>query len=90
MPNLPTMPANPEAIDPEGGKMIQARPGFVVKTRDVNGEKVFVNMTMHEVIEAPEQKSLPDMEEMGIRVPLSLGDPREDHDKGRREVQNRG
>lgn len=38
-------------------------------------------MTMHEVVEPPEQKSIPDSQEMGVRVPLSLGDPREDHDR---------
>lgn len=32
-------------IDEEGGAMIQPDSGFVVKTKDRTGQKVFVNMT---------------------------------------------
>ena len=38
-------------------------------------------MCEHELIDPPEEKSLPDSEKKGIRVPLSLGEVREDFDK---------
>ena len=38
-------------------------------------------MTGHEMVDSFEEKPLPDSEEMGIRIPLSLGTVREDNDK---------
>lgn len=39
-------------IDEEGGAVIQPLEGFVVKTKDTaSGEKVFVNMTHHSIVE---------------------------------------
>ena len=68
--------------------MIQPESGFVVKTKDKDGQKVFINMTQHELIDAFEEKPIPagDREkfggsETGIRIPLSLGTVREDFDK---------
>ena len=76
-----------QAMDPEGGMTIQPRKGFVVKTKDVKtGGKVFLNMTVHESVDPFEYKSLPttgdkDEPEQGLRIPLSLGDVREENDK---------
>ena len=76
-------------IDPEGGAMIQPNPGFVVKTKDLkSGTKVFINMTHHDIVEPFEQKPIPEEDQekygassTGVRIPLSLGDVREDQDK---------
>ena len=46
-------------IDPEGGAMIQPLPGFVVKTKDKTGAKVFINVTQHELIDMFEEKPIP-------------------------------
>jgi hypothetical protein len=46
-------------VDPEGGAVIQPTPGFVVKTKDKTGQKVFVNMTYHEIIDEFEEKPIP-------------------------------
>ena len=76
-------------VDAEGGAVVQPEKGFVVKTKDVKtGGKVFVNMTQHEWVEPFEQKSIPQGdreqyggEETGVRIPLSLGNVREENDK---------
>lgn len=68
-------------IDPEGGCTIQPNPGFVVKTKDQNGQKIFVNMTSHELVDPPEKKFLPDSDSPAVRIPLSLGNIHEDFDK---------
>jgi ribosomal protein S24E len=68
-------------IDPEGGCTIQPNPGFVVKSKDQNEQKVFVNMTFHEMVDPPEEKHIPDSDQPAVRIPLSLGDIREDFDK---------
>ncbi len=74
-------------IDSEGGAIIQPEAGFVVKTKDGTGQKVFINMTKHEVVDGFEEKSIPqgDREkigsDVGVRIPLSLGSVREDYDK---------
>lgn len=68
--------------------MIQPIPGFVVKTKDKTGQKVFINMTTHELVDPFEEKPIPegdrekfDNSETGIRIPLSMGQLREDFDK---------
>jgi hypothetical protein len=50
--------------------------------------KLFINMTSHEFVEGFSQKSIPKSEaekhgtsEHGMRIPLSLGERREEHDK---------
>ena len=68
-------------IDPEGGCLIQPTPGFVIKTKDKNGQKIFLNMTSHELVDPPEQKYMPDSDQPAVRIPLSLGTVREDFDK---------
>lgn len=39
--------------DSEGGTTIQPKQGFVVKTKDDSGNKIFINMTSHECVEGP-------------------------------------
>lgn len=68
-------------IDKEGGAVIQPEAGFVVKTKDEGGHKVFLNMTSHELVDPMEEKDLPDQDQPGFRIPLSLGSMREDFDK---------
>ena len=76
-------------IDSEGGTVIQPTKGFVVKTKDVNsGGKMFINMTSHEHVDPFEQQSTTQDQqdehgaaEKGLRIPLSLGDIREESDK---------
>jgi len=70
-------------IDEEGGAVIQPNPGFVIKTKDETGQKVFINMTHHELVDPFEEKPIPESEEKGIRIPLSLGSVREDYDKSK-------
>ena len=38
-------------IDEEGGCTVQPNAGFVIKTRDDYGTKVFVNVLSHELVE---------------------------------------
>lgn len=75
-------------IDKEGGATIQPEKGFVVKTTEKNGGKVFVNMTHHELIEPMQEKYIPEQDrdksggnDRGVRIPLSLGEQREERDK---------
>jgi hypothetical protein len=75
-------------IDDEGGAVVQPLAGFVVKTKDQTGEKVFVNMTHHSILEGmkaqavtPEDAAKYGTAEQGVRIPLSLGPIREDRDK---------
>ena len=75
-------------IDEEGGAMIQPEAGFVVKTKDKNGQKVFINMTSHELVDPFEEKPITQEEatklgtgQTGLRIPLSLGAVKEDNDK---------
>ena len=52
------------------------------------GGKMFINMTQHEIVDNFEQKAVPKEQqeehgaaEKGLRIPLSLGDMREESDK---------
>ena len=72
-------------LDSEGGMYVTPAKGYVIKTTDTkSGEKVFLNICSHDIIDAPEEKELPEMQEeqhVGLRIPLSLGNPRPDFDK---------
>jgi hypothetical protein len=70
-------------VDSEGGVTVQPTPGYVVKTEDMqSGQKIFINVCCSDFVEKPHEKSLPDKsDEMGIRVPLSVGTGEEDFDK---------
>ncbi|KAF4661586.1 hypothetical protein FOZ61_003087 [Perkinsus olseni] len=66
------------------GVTVRPDPGLVVKTRDTKTrEKIFVNLTSSEYVEAPHVKSFLDNSEQqqGIRVPMSIGEKREDADR---------
>ena len=68
-------------IDPEGGATIQPQKGFVLKTKDQNNQKIFINMVSHELVDAPEEKHIPDSDQPAVRIPMSVGNIREDFDK---------
>ena len=50
-------------IDDEGGAVIQPKEGFVVKTVDQNMQKIFVNMTSHDIVDPMEAQPMPDSED---------------------------
>jgi len=70
-------------IDAEGGVLVEPTPGFVIKSEDVeSGQKIFINVCSNDFVEKPHEKSIADnSEEVGIRVPLSVGLGEEDFDK---------
>ena len=81
-------------IDSEGGAVVQPLEGFVVKTKDSTGQKIFVNMTHHDLVDKIEEKALTAEDaakygtsDRGLRIPLSLGAVREDRDKKGDPVQ---
>ena len=60
-------------------------PGFVAKTRSAThkGRKVFINVCQSEHVDKPAPvDDAETAEEVQMRIPLSLGPPREDLDKG--------
>jgi len=78
-------------LDSEGGLYVTPSKGYVIKTADAkSGEKVFLNICSHPIIDAPEEKELPDMpddQQVGLRIPLSLGNPRPDFDKSNSHLE---
>lgn len=72
-----------ELVDKEGGLMIEPTPGYVFKTHYNNHEKLFINICEHFIVDEPEEKEMLDLEEgqSGIRIPMSVGSLKEDHDK---------
>jgi hypothetical protein len=67
--------------DKDGGMLIIPNHYCCIKTTDQNGQKVFINITSHDKIEAPKEEHILEMEnEYGIRLPLSLSDKYEDFD----------
>lgn len=70
-------------LDTEGGVYIEPSPGIVIKAfEQETGEKVFINVVQHPIVDPPEQKLLVDYENQpGLRIPMSLGKAKEDHDK---------
>lgn len=74
--------------DAEGGIMIQPEKGFVIKTQAPKVGKVFINMCSHEIVDPFETKAVAKevaeshgSSERGLRIPLSMGERREEHDK---------
>ena len=49
-------------LDKEGGMNIKPTPELTLKMWTVHGEKVFINITSHHCIDAPEEKFLVDYE----------------------------
>ena len=59
-------------------------PGFVAKTRSFSrkGAKVFINVCSSDHVDKPAPvEGAEDAEEVQMRIPMSLGPPREDLDK---------
>ena len=52
-------------LDKEGGVIIIPDKGFVFKTKDRQGGKVFINITHHPLIDKLEQKEIVDMDVCG-------------------------
>jgi hypothetical protein len=71
---------------PKGGEKVVPEPGFVAKTRSFTrqGTKVFINICHSEHVDPPgavEPAPGSSDDELPLRIPLSLGPPREDLDK---------
>jgi len=71
---------------PAGGVKVVPEPGFVAKTRSFTrkGTKVFINICHSEHVDPPgavEPAPSSSGDELPLRIPLSLGPPREDLDK---------
>lgn len=71
---------------PKGGEKVVPEPGFVAKTRSFTrqGTKVFINICHSEHVDPPgavEPAPGSSGDELPLRIPLSLGPPREDLDK---------
>lgn len=79
---------NTNEIDPEGGKIIIPEPFCAVKLFDKKGGKVFFNITTHDDIQPPNEEHILEMNsELGIRIPLSLSERKEDFDVNRKACQ---
>ena len=67
------------------GEMVTPEPGFVAKTHSFTHQarKTFINLCQSEHVDPPGEIQVPggDPEECQMRIPLSLGPPREDLDK---------
>ena len=70
-------------LDIEGGIYIEPTKCMVLKMWTIQGEKVFINLVTHSIIDEPEQKYLVDYEQEGIRIPMSVGREKEDFDKSK-------
>lgn len=72
---------NPDEIDSEGGKIITPEPYCIIKTFNSHNEKVFINITTHKDILPPTEEHILEMNsQLGVRVPLSLSEKKEDFD----------
>lgn len=72
---------NPDEIDSEGGKIITPEPYCIIKMFNLYNEKIFVNITTHKDILPPSEEHILEMNsQLGVRVPLSLSEKKEDFD----------
>mmetsp|Transcript_36634 Transcript_36634/g.114371 ORF Transcript_36634/g.114371 Transcript_36634/m.114371 type:complete len:229 (-) Transcript_36634:2007-2693(-) len=70
-------------------QLITPVPGLVVKTKDVKGKKIFINLVMHDIVKMPVDVNMCEVArehiaERGLsnlRVPLDVSDPRDTEDK---------
>jgi len=70
-------------------QLITPVPGIVVKTKDVKGNKIFINLVMHDIVKMPVDVNMCEVsrehiDQLGLsnlRVPLDVSDPRETEDK---------
>lgn len=76
-------------LDEEGGIVVTPNKGYVIKTVDsITSEKVFLNICSHELIDAPEEQEIPNVDDhVGLRVPLSLGNPKSEFDKSNKYIE---
>ena len=72
----------------DDGKYIIPKPGFVIKTKNQAGEKIFMNILSSSELPAPKdisevelQRLLDDPDATQFKVPLALGDPHAETDK---------
>lgn len=80
MQNNPT-PNLKHEIDAEGGKIITPVPYCCIKTTDSTNQKIFINLTSHELIESPKEENILELNnQYGVRIPLSLAEKVEDFD----------
>lgn len=66
--------------------LVVPEPGFVFKTKEVSSDtKFFVNVTSHPVVDKPDQKEMVDQDEnqQTVRIPMSVGNVREDFDQSK-------
>ena len=74
-------------LDEDGGCLIMPDTGFVIRClEEGTSEKIFVNVCSHPLVDKPEYKDMlvESESEQGLRVPMSLGNIREDYDKSKR------
>jgi len=74
--------------DSEGGLTITPTQCFCIKTKDVNGQKIFLNITSHEKVDAPKEEHILEVDnKYGVRLPLSLSERYEDFDNNNQICQ---
>ncbi|KAH3727438.1 hypothetical protein DPMN_053373 [Dreissena polymorpha] len=68
---------------------VTPKPGFCIKTKNSNKEKVFINICTAENVPAPKEMSDEDLIKLlesedptGYRIPMSIGEPHAEMDKG--------
>lgn len=68
---------------PEGKEIFRPNPGFVIKTKDVNQNKVFINLCSHEKVGKMELKKVVQNGKVGMAssIPLMVGPIRMENDK---------
>lgn len=78
-------------LDQEGGVHIEPTPGVVVKAwMKPTKEKLFINIVSHPIIDEPDEKELVELGEENqgaLRIPMSLGNIREDFDKSKETLK---
>ena len=68
-------------VDAEGGITIVPDKYCCIKTTDENNEKIFINLVSSDKVDAPAEQHILEMNNQhGVRIPLSLSEPFEDHD----------
>ncbi len=69
-------------IDNEGGITIIPDKYCCIKTFDESGQKIFINLVSSDKVDPPQEQHILEMNNQhGVRIPMSLSEPHEDHDK---------
>lgn len=72
---------NPLNLNQDEGKLVTPEPVCLFKTFDENNEKIFINIASDNVVSAPKEENILEMNnQYGIRVPMSLSEKAEDFD----------